>query len=149
MIRSGWRLALAGLLMAVLIGVQAQEPARPSGDAEPQDHQHQHDFPATVNDFHHTLARLWHAQPGDERSRAVCERASELRSLAHKVESAPLPERARDDSTGWNRAVRHMVESTDQLVAVCSGANHADAERALGDIHQAFHGLVAYLGHRH
>lgn len=143
MIPSNVRVAVAGLLLAVCTGGQAQESVQPLGD------QHQHDFPATINEFHRTLARLWHAQPGPERSRAVCERASQLRTLAQNVEAAPLPKSARDDSTGWSRAVKNMVVSADQLVAVCSGPDHAESERALSDIHQAFYGVVAYVGHRH
>lgn len=149
MIPSNRRPAVAGLLMTIFIGVQAQEAAQPSADQQRQDHQHQHDFPATINEFHHTLARLWHAQPGPERSRAVCDRASQLLTLAHGVEAAPLPQGARDDSAGWSRAVKNMVGSVDQLVAVCSGPSSAESEQALGRIHQAFYGVAAYLGHRH
>lgn len=135
--------------MTIFIGVQAHGTAQLPTGQEQQDHQHQHDFPGAISEFHHTLAQLWHAQPGPERARAVCNRASQLRALAHSVEAAPLPQRARDDSAGWTRAVKMIVVSVDQLVVVCSGPDSAESEQALGRIHQAFHGVAAYLGHRH
>jgi hypothetical protein len=131
--------------MTICIWVHAQEAAQP----QQQHDQHHHDFPTTINEFHHTLARLWHTRPGPERSQAVCERASQLRTLAHDVEAAPLPQSARDDSVGWSRAVKNMVASVDQLVAVCARPSSAESEQALGRVHQAFQGIVAYLGHRH
>ncbi|MDX1488120.1 MAG: hypothetical protein R3268_07975 [Acidiferrobacterales bacterium] len=151
MIPSNRHATVAGLLVTIFIGVQAQvlEAAQPSADLQRRDHQHQHDFPATINEFHHALAQLWHAQPGPERARAVCDRASQLRTLADNVKDAPLPQSAHDDNDGWTRAVKNMVESVDQLMAMCSGPNSAESERALGRIHQAFYGVAAYLGHRH
>ena len=149
MIRSKRRAAVAGLFMTIFIGVQAHETAQLPTGQQRLDHQHQHDFPGAISEFHHTLARLWHAQPGPERSRAVCDRASQLRALAHGVQAAPLPQSARDDSTGWTRAVKNMVGSVDQLVVVCSGPDSAESEQALGRVHQAFYGVTAYLGHRH
>lgn len=149
MIRFNRRAAVAGLLMTIFIGVQAHETAQLPAGQQRLDHQHHHDFPSTMSEFHHTLAQLWHAQPGPERSRAVCGRASQLRTLARGVEAAPLPQSARDDSAGWTRAVKNMVVSVDQLVALCSGPDSAESEQALGRIHQAFYGVAAYLGHRH
>ncbi|NIO39290.1 MAG: hypothetical protein GTO41_03265 [Burkholderiales bacterium] len=150
MISFNRRAVVVGLLVMIFVGVQtrADEAARSSADQQ-QDHQHQHDFPATINAFHHALAQLWHGQPGPERSRAVCNRASHLRVLADNVEAAPFPQSARGDSTGWSRAVKNMVTSVDQLVAVCSGPNSAESEQALSRIHQAFYGVAAYLGHRY
>lgn len=149
MIRSKRRAAVAGLFMTIFIGVQAHETAQLPTGQQRLDHQHQHDFPGAISEFHHTLAQLWHAQPGPERSRAVCDRASQLRTLADNVEAGPLPQSARDDSDGWKQAVKSMVASVDQLMAVCSGPNRVESEQALGRIHQAFYGVATYLGHRH
>ena len=110
---------------------------------------HQHDFPEAISQVHQLLAPLWHSQPGRERVDTACNRVPQLDTLAKNIASAPVPERAQHDKSGWTEAVKDMIVSIDQLSRACSENGGADAEAALLDAERAFHGMVAYLGHGH
>lgn len=137
---------IAGALVLIAF---TQAGAHQAEQSSPMNEHHKHDFPSSVYQFHQVLAPLWHSQPGRERVDAACSRASELHTLAQDIASAAVPERAQRNTVGWNEAVKDVITSIEQLSRACGENGGANAEGALTDVYRAFHGMVAYLGHRH
>lgn len=95
-------------------------------------HQEQrHDFAQDVDAFHAVLAPLWHARPGQQRSREVCVQAKQLASLAGEIRSGDA---------------KTLVASVAALQQRCQ-INPADIDAAFFDVHQAFHHLAERRGH--
>lgn len=93
--------------------------------ADEHGHAH-HAFAKDVDAFHAQFAPIWHAQPGEQRSRNACAKADETGRLARAIKSA--------DS-------RQLVATIDVLKSKCPG-KPADLDAALSDVHEAFHALI-------
>lgn len=98
-----------------------------TGSALADEHGHRHHaFPKDIDAFHSLFAPIWHARPGQERSRNACAQTAEIGKLAQGIRSA--------DSTP-------LVATIEVLEAKCKG-RLADVDAALFDVHEAFHGLI-------
>lgn len=141
---------IAGYVIAgaLVLTAPMQAGAHQSEQSPAMNEHHKHDFPSAVYQFHQVLAPLWHSQPGRERVDAACNRVSQLHTLAQNIARAAVPERAQDNSAGWNEAVKDMIVSIDQLTRACTEKGDANAEGALAGVYRAFHGMVAYIGHK-
>lgn len=135
---------------ALTLGLSAQAAADVASENGSQgQHKRAHDFPTRVAEFHQELAQLWHAQPGAERVERICDRVGVLRALARDIETGSTPKLSHGDKAGWEAAIRNMTHRVDELAESCTKGNRAQSEQALVPVHQAFHSVVAYLGHRH
>lgn len=115
MIKQCSRMFLLLAAMFWINGALAEEPG----------HMHHH-FAKDVDAFHALLAPLWHARPGQERSRNACRKAPELAMLAKDIKSA--------DAAA-------LVSASTALQSVCKGPL-AGVDAALFDVHEAFHRLI-------
>lgn len=93
--------------------------------ADEHGHAH-HAFARDVDAFHAQFAPIWHARPGEQRSRNACAQAEETGRLARAIQSA--------DS-------RPLVATIEVLKTKCRG-RLADVDAALFDVHEAFHALI-------
>ena len=143
-----------GMAKAFVVALTLSFSAQLAADAASKSgsqgqHNRAHDFPIRVAKFHQELAQLWHAQPGAERAERICDRAGVLRALARDLEAGPTPRLSHGNKAGWEAAIRNMTHRVDELAESCTKGDRAQSEQALVPVHQAFHGVVAYLGHRH
>lgn len=97
-----------------------------TGMAIADEHHHPHRFPKDVDAFHAVLAPIWHAPQGSERLQSACAKAGVMESLAKEIRSR--------DASG-------LVNSVETLKTKCQG-DQAAVERALGNVHDAFHQLI-------
>lgn len=97
-----------------------------SAIAEDPHEDHGHSFAKDVDAFHATLAPLWHARPGKERSQNVCAQAGKLESLATDIHSG--------DS-------KPLLASIAVLKAQCK-TSPTKIDVAFADVHEAFHHLA-------
>lgn len=93
--------------------------------ADEHGHAH-HAFPKDVDTFHSQFAPIWHARPGEPRSRNACAKAEETGRLAREIHSADN---------------RQLVATIEVLKTKCQG-RLADVDTALFDVHEAFHALI-------
>jgi hypothetical protein len=129
------------------------QPAAVAGDSSATDghgeHAHEHDFAGSVDAFHDTMAPLWHAEPGPARATDTCAAAADLATKAESIVAEDAPEAA-SDAEAWKTASAGLVASVQQLQAVCADSTEA-AEASFDDtfksVHEAFHVLVALVGH--
>jgi hypothetical protein len=87
---------------------------------------HHHQFAKDIDAFHAVLAPIWHSSPGKERQQAACAKAGEMQKLAREVRSADA---------------RALDESVARLNTSCK-SQPAGVDKALHDVHEAFHGLI-------
>ena len=87
---------------------------------------HHHHFPKDIDAFHSILAPIWHARPGQERSRDACAKAAEMEKSAKDIRSTDA---------------KMLLASLAALKSRCE-ATPADIDAALFDVHEAFHGLI-------
>lgn len=87
---------------------------------------HSHAFAKDVDALHAALAPLWHAQPGKERTRAVCAQAERLEGLTREIRSGDT---------------KALLASIAALKAQCK-ANPAKIDAAFAKVHDAFHDLA-------
>lgn len=115
------RFLIAATLAALLAG---------SAEAADRHEQHHHDFAQDVDAFHAVLAPLWHARPGQERTRNVCAQTTQLASRAAEIRSGDA---------------KTLVASVAALQQRCQ-TQPADIDAAFFDVHQAFHHVAERRG---
>jgi hypothetical protein len=94
--------------------------------AQDRHENHSHAFPKDIDAFHATLAPLWHAQAGKQRSESVCAQAGKLESLASEIRKADT---------------KALVASVTALKAQCK-ASPTNIDSAFSDVHDAFHRVM-------
>jgi hypothetical protein len=94
--------------------------------AQDRHENHSHAFPKDVDAFHATLAPLWHAQAGKQRSANVCAQAGKLESLASEIRKVDT---------------KALVASVTALKAQCN-ASPTNIDTAFSDVHDAFHRVM-------
>lgn len=109
-------------------------------------HEHEHDFPTSVTGFHDTMAPLWHAEAGDARKTDTCAALEDLKTKASAIGEAEVPEKAADQAEAWSSASTELGAKLDALAATCDGTTE-EFDAAFHDVHEAFHALVALVGH--
>ena len=124
----------------------AAQPADDHAHAEGQHAQHEHDFPPTVTAFHDTMAPLWHAEAGDARKADTCAALPDMQAKAAAIGQAEVPEKAAAQSEAWTTASTELGTKLDALATSCDGPTEA-FDAAFHDVHEAFHALVALVGH--
>lgn len=97
-----------------------------SAIAEDQHERHAHSFAKDVDAFHATLAPLWHARPGKERSENVCAQTGKLESLATEVHSGDT---------------KPLLASIAALKTQCK-TSPTKIDAAFAEVHEAFHRLT-------
>lgn len=108
---------IAATIAALLFG---------SAIAEDQHERHPHSFAKDVDAFHATLAPLWHARPGQERSQNVCAQVEKLESLATEIHSADP---------------KALLSSLAALKAQCK-TSPTKIDAVFAEVHDAFHHLI-------
>lgn len=108
---------------------------------------HEHNFPGEVNSFHDTMAPLWHGEPGDERTGKTCDAVPTLKEQASAISTAAVPAKAQGHEADWQQAATGLSASLDKLGEVCATADRAGFDDAFKGVHDAFHALIAHLGH--
>lgn len=92
---------------------------------------------AEIDSFHETLAPVWHAPAGPERSKNACAAVPKM-----KEQAAAIVGRARADHAGWEGNANALAGAVDKLGAACAaGATDLDAD--FGAVHDAYHALMA------
>ncbi len=94
--------------------------------AQDRHEQHNHAFPKDVDAFHATLAPLWHAQAGKQRSANVCAQAGKLESLAGEIRKVDT---------------KALVASVAVLKAQCN-TSPINIDAAFSEVHEAFHRVM-------
>jgi hypothetical protein len=94
--------------------------------AEGQNENHAHSFAKDVDAFHATLAPLWHAKPGTERSQHVCAQAGQLENLATVIHGGDT---------------KPLLASIATLKTQCKTSPNA-IDAAFAEVHEAFHRLT-------
>ena len=110
------------------------QPAH-GGHEEP----HEHNFPGPVNDFHDVMSPIWHS---DEQ--AVCGHEADFVARAEAVGQMKAPRGVQVGA--WNSAVAELRAQVETMAAQCA-ADPAAAKATLAEVHDAFHALVALIGH--
>jgi hypothetical protein len=130
------------------------QPAAEQGDAEMKHgdgqaagEQHEHNFPGEVKTFHDTMAPLWHAEPGDARVTSTCDGVPTLKEQAAAISTAAVPAEAQGHEADWQQAATGLSASLDKLAEVCATADRAGFDDAFKGVHDAFHALIAHIGH--
>ncbi len=136
---------------AVVLGLGVMTALPPQALAErPQagpGHGH-HDFPSDVAQFHAVMAPLWHAAEGADRAARACDQIGRLSDGAAAIQAGPAP-RVVSDASQWAEASAHLAGRVAALDAACQTPGRTGFVDALTEVHEAFHGLVRFLGHHH
>lgn len=156
------RFTFAALTTIALTGFacsKADKPTTPPADADATeadgeqtgehahaDGKHEHDFPASVTTFHDTMAPLWHAEAGDARKADTCAALEDMKTKAAAIGEGEVPEKAADQAEAWSSASTELGTKLDALAATCD-ASTEEFDAAFHDVHEAFHTLVALVGH--
>lgn len=151
---------LSAFLAVALAACGASEPApaqptpvTPPAEATPTaapDHgeaEHSHDFPGAVTAFHDVMAPKWHAEPGPQRQTDTCGAIAGFKDAAAKIGSDPVPEKAAAQEGSWHNAVADLNIAIGGLEAACAADGRAGFADAFHQLHEAFHRLVALIGH--
>lgn len=151
--------ALTTLALTAFACSKADKPTTPPDDATATEGQgehagehahadgkHEHDFPASVTSFHDTMAPLWHAEAGDARKADTCAALEDMKTKASAIGEAEVPEKAADQAEAWSSASTELDTKLDALAAACD-ASTEEFDAAFHDVHEAFHTLVALVGH--
>lgn len=91
--------------------------------------EHHGDMKPEVKDFHDTLAPLWHAPKGPDRTQKTCDSAATLQTKA----------KATND--------KDLAAATDALAAECAKEGKPDFESKFHDVHERFHKLAEKSEH--
>lgn len=104
---------------------------------------HEHDFPPEVAAFHDTLAPLWHATPGAQRTEDTCTATGELDQRAEHLQNAAPP--AGVDADAWAEKLAALREVLSDLSDDCVADRLDTFEADFTALHDAFHALIALL----
>lgn len=121
-------------------------PSEPAADgAGHGEHAHEHDFKGPVDEFHELMAPLWHAPAGEARTADTCAAVGDMIAKAEAIGAAEVPEAA-SDAEGWRTNGEALVAAAKALDATCKDAPEG-FDAGFEALHEAFHGLVALVGH--
>lgn len=120
------------------------EPAAHDGDHGK--HAHEHGFEGPVDEFHAMMAPLWHAPVGEARTTDTCAAVGDMIAKAEAITAADAPEAA-SDADAWRTSGEALVAAAKKLESTCQ-AGPDGFDGAFEALHEAFHGLVALVGHQ-
>lgn len=117
------------------------------GDGHHMEHgQHaHHDFPPAVDAFHEVLQPLWHAEAGDARVADTCAATADLLDKADAIVFADAPE-GTSDADAWKTNATALTSALQALDETCKD-DPASFDASFKGVHDAFHELVALIGH--
>ena len=109
--------------------------------------EHEHDFSPEVGAFHDLMAPKWHAPAGDARQADTCGAVVAFKDAAAKIGAAAVPAKAAAQEGSWHNAVADLNIAIGGLESACAAAGRPSFDAAFQDLHDAFHRLVALVGH--
>lgn len=129
-------------LLIVALSVAFQVHAE--GDGEGGQHTHDN-FPPAVLEFHDVMAPIWHGGGGEERLARICESATRMTDLAGAIIEAPAPRQV--DAAAWRQSAEHLRVKTVAVGEQCASDRTEGLVQTFSNVHDAFHSLVAHVGH--
>jgi hypothetical protein len=117
--------------------------AAAAGESHAMEGEHHGVGVAEIDSFHATLAPIWHAPAGPERTRHACAAVPTMRDQATQIVG-----RARGDHAGWEGNASNLATAVGALSDACGKGGGVDD--ALGGVHTAYHAVMeAAMGGDH
>jgi hypothetical protein len=90
---------------------------------------------AEIDSFHETLAPVWHAPAGAERTKNACASVPTM-----KDQAAAIVGRARADHAGWEGNANALAGAVGTMGEACTA--NVDVDARFSAVHDAYHALL-------